>query len=121
LGIQCEDIEVTPKNVSDFMAVQLNNVSVNFYILQLKGTDSKGKESIYLILYNLPPHESQSFRVALRRISDSNINQSKILIKLIRSSKNPVQILSQDNKVAFPIKLTEKFTIKQQSVLMKRN
>ena len=123
LGIQSENIKVTAEDYSELMAVPLgSNVSANPYLLQLRGTDGKDKEFVYLILYNLPPHESQSFRVGLEETSNENTNRVKIAIKLIKSSKSPVQISSQPNAVDFPFKLTEQVKIiRRMTVLLKKN
>ncbi len=122
IGIKAEDIEVTPKNISDFIAVQLGSGSVNFYIVQFWGTDIKGREFIYLIPYSLLPHESQSFRVSVKRTSSSNLNQAKIYIKFVQNSKIPAQISFQDNKVAFPFKLPEEIrAMKGYNIIMKKN
>ncbi len=119
-GIESKDINVIPKKNSDFMETSLGNVSVNFDFVQLLGVDNNGKEFIYLIIYNIDPYETQSFKISIGENLKTDLKQAKINIKFIKSSEKPPQILYQGNKAAFPFTLVEKTTIKGQRIFIKK-
>jgi hypothetical protein len=119
-GISSQDIELTPHNNSDFMKGQIGNMSISFDIIQFKGIDSNDKECIYLILYSLAPNQNQDFLVGLGKLLNTNNRQIQILVKLMQSSKVPPNMLSRGNEVSYPINFPEKFTVREQSMLMKK-
>ncbi|MDP3732266.1 MAG: hypothetical protein Q8R31_04470, partial [Candidatus Omnitrophota bacterium] len=121
-GINYQDVEVVPKNESDFIQGQLGDLSVKFDIVRIISTDVKGKDCIILIIYSLSPNEDKPFRIKIKETLNSNIEETKISINLMKYSKEPVQILSQDKgKIAFPISFSEQLTIKGFSLFIKRN
>lgn len=119
-GISSEDIELTPRNNSDFMKGQIGNMSISFDIIQFKGIDGNGKECIYLILYSLAPNQNQDFLVGLGKLLNISNGQIHIFVKLMQSSKLPPNMLSRGNEVSYPIRFPENFTVREQSILMKK-
>ncbi len=120
--ISSQNIKIIPKNETDFIEGKLSDNSINFDNMQISGTDSKGNECVLMVVYSLLPHESRQFKINTAEVSSLKLEQINVFIDLVKYSKEPVQVLAQGrDKVAFPFKLNEAFTIKAVSFYVKKS
>jgi len=114
-----ENIEIGPKTGPAFISANLGNISVNFDFVRINGLDSNGKECLFFILYSLAPKGTESFVMNFKSDGHSDRKPTRIILKIISYSMEPVSLLSKDG-IAFPFKLRENFKLRSISLLIKK-
>jgi hypothetical protein len=95
-------------------------VVADYDIVRINGVDSKGKEAIYLIFYNLDPQQPRSFTIKFFRENKSS-KPTNIEIKTLKWSDKPKEVYSNGNQITFPFSFPENFVVNGISMIMFRN
>lgn len=121
-NIKAHDIKIDSVSKERALWVNISNISINYDQVRMDVIDKKGKESIFFILHSISPQETQSF--TFESTAKTNVTENtnpKILLKKIDYSKEPLQILKQDNETAYIFQPPEGFKITKPWLRMKRN
>lgn len=117
-----KSVELLPAQNEGIVEGKIGNITAGFEIIKIFALDSKGKDCIYLILYGIDPGQTKSYIMNIASgIATSSKEAMKINIRKISHSDTPIQMLSQQGKVAYPFKPPENMQIKSLSLLMKRD
>lgn len=120
-GINPQDLEILPENESDFMTVTTKDFKTSFDIVQVKGTDSKGRGCIFVFLYKLSPKSSQAFKIRLIKEPGGTIASAKVFVKLIEVSEEPAKIVYDDKRAAIKVHIPENIQVKAMTFLLRKN
>lgn len=119
--IRSNNIKINSGAKEGFLSEKISNVSVDYDFVRMDGTDNKGKECLFFILYSLVPQMPQSFVIEV--ISKAGVEENRnprILLRVIRYSKAPVKLLKRNNETVYPFTPPEAFKIESLSLKMKR-
>lgn len=119
--LKSNDIKIASGNGGGFLWENLSNISINYDQVRMDGINDKGRECIFFILHSLDPQITQSFtlEVTSKASVEKNINP-QIVLERIDYSKAPLQILKQNNEIAYTFEPPEGFKIKSVWLRMKR-
>lgn len=119
--IKSADISINSGVGEGHLIGRMSNISINYDFVRINGTDEAGRSCIFFILQSLVPGIPQPLTIEdTSELNVSNSRNSRILLKAVRYSKEPVRLLSNNKGVAYPIKPPEKFLLKSLSFLIKR-
>ena len=119
--IRSNNIKIDSGGGEGFLSEKISNISVDYDFIRMDGTDNKGKECLFFILYSLVPQIPQPFTIEVTSKARVEKNRNpRILLRVIRYSKAPVKLLKQNNEIAYPFTPPEAFKIKSLSLKMKR-
>ena len=120
-AIRSNDIRIDSGSGEGLLSEKISDISVDYDFVRMDGTDNKGKECIFFIVYSLVPQIPQPFTIEVASKSTLEKNRKpRVLLEAIRYSKEPVKLLRKNNEIAYPFTPPQAFTIKSLSLKMKR-
>lgn len=119
--VRSNNIKINSGGKEGFLSEKISNISIDYDFVRMDGTNSKGKECLFFILYSLVPQIPQPFAIEVISKAEAKKNRNpRILLRVIRCSKTPVKLLQRNNEIAYPFTPPENFTLKSLLLLMKR-